>query len=159
MLRSFVCPICKATGDFTHTQRYCPRKKDSQFPSGASLTELKKKKNAAGNFPNMKRMTWPIPSYPMMRNSYTGTTMVKSARPSTKMAMSKEDKEVDTVFDRDRDIAKGHTASFEFKEDGQVAKVFYTTIVEYKEDVKFDKMFHMDRGITEGSFTNEFEEQ
>ena len=64
VLRSFVCPICKATGDFDHTQRYCPRKKDSQFPSGASLTELKKKKNAAGNFPNMKRMTWPIPSYP-----------------------------------------------------------------------------------------------
>merc|ERR1712025_1389957 len=32
------CPICKATGDFAHTQRYCPRNKDGQFNSGASLT-------------------------------------------------------------------------------------------------------------------------
>merc|ERR1711942_478600 len=28
VLRSFTCIICKATGDFAHTQRYCPRNKD-----------------------------------------------------------------------------------------------------------------------------------
>merc|ERR1719470_754021 len=33
-------------------------------------------------------MTWPIPSYPMMCNSYTGTTMSKSPRPANqKMKM------------------------------------------------------------------------
>merc|ERR1719186_2331119 len=35
---------------------------DGQFNSGASLTELKKKKNAAGNFPSSKKNVWPIPS-------------------------------------------------------------------------------------------------
>jgi len=63
VLRSFTCPICKATGDFAHTQRYCPLNKDGQFNSGASLTELKKKKNAAGNFPSCKKMMWPLHSY------------------------------------------------------------------------------------------------
>jgi len=63
VLRSFTCPICKATGDFAHTQRYCPRNKDGQYNSGASLSELKRRKNAAGNFPSSKKkMTCPVPS-------------------------------------------------------------------------------------------------
>jgi len=78
VLRSFTCPICKATGDFAHTQRYCPRNKDGQFNSGASLTDLKRRKNAAGNFPSTKKMTWPIPSS-MLRNSYTGNTKMEYA--------------------------------------------------------------------------------
>merc|ERR1719292_63685 len=66
VLRSFVCTICKATGDFAHTQRYCPRNKDGQYNTGASLSELKKRKNAAGNFPS-KRIgcSNSSPSYPM----------------------------------------------------------------------------------------------
>jgi len=72
VLRSFVCPICKATGDFAHTQRYCPKNVDGRFNHGASLTELKKKKNAAGNFPSHKKMTWPISSYANVCSSYTG---------------------------------------------------------------------------------------
>jgi len=78
VLRSFTCPICKATGDFAHTQRYCPRNKDGQFNSGASLTDLKRRKNAAGNFPSSKKMTWPIPSS-MLRNSYTGNNKMEFA--------------------------------------------------------------------------------
>jgi len=61
VLRSFVCPICKATGDFAHTQRYCPRNKNGQYNTGASLSELKRRKNAAGNFPS-KRIGCPNPS-------------------------------------------------------------------------------------------------
>jgi len=79
VLRSFTCTICKATGDFAHTQRYCPLNKDGQFNTGASLTDLKKKKNAAGNFPNMKRMPWST-------TSHTSNTASKS--PFTRKGMS-----------------------------------------------------------------------
>jgi len=73
VLRSFVCPICKATGDFAHTQRYCPRNKNGHYNIGASLTDLKRRKNAAGNFPTSKKSVWPIPSQSMVRGFYTGT--------------------------------------------------------------------------------------
>eukprot|EP00092_Neocalanus_flemingeri_P040382 GFUD01043981.1.p1 GENE.GFUD01043981.1~~GFUD01043981.1.p1 ORF type:complete len:276 (+),score=81.06 GFUD01043981.1:220-1047(+) len=73
VLRSFTCPICKATGDFAHTQRYCPLNKDGKFNTGASLTELKRKKNAAGNFPS-KRMMWPLNSCSKVYSAYTGVT-------------------------------------------------------------------------------------
>jgi len=73
VLRSFVCPICKATGDFAHTQRYCPRNKNGHYNTGASLTDLKRRKNAAGNFPTSKKSVWPIPSQSMVRGFYTGT--------------------------------------------------------------------------------------
>eukprot|EP00092_Neocalanus_flemingeri_P026500 GFUD01028722.1.p1 GENE.GFUD01028722.1~~GFUD01028722.1.p1 ORF type:complete len:265 (+),score=61.25 GFUD01028722.1:247-1041(+) len=72
VLRSFICPFCKATGDFAHTQRYCPQNKDGKFNSGVSLTDLKKKNNAAGNYPSFRRMTWPLQS------SYPGKSQTPS---------------------------------------------------------------------------------
>jgi len=88
VLRSFVCPICKATGDFAHTQRYCPRNKNGHYNTGASLTDLKRRKNAAGNFPTSKKSVWPIPSQSMVRGFYTGT--MKTVR-STKFPTGKEE--------------------------------------------------------------------
>jgi len=79
VLRSFVCTICKATGDFAHTQRYCPRNKNGQYNTGASLSELKRRKNAAGNFPS-KKIGCPNPSYPM-GGGYAKNTMPKSSPP------------------------------------------------------------------------------
>merc|ERR1712142_67011 len=79
VLRSFTCPICKATGDFAHTQRYCPRNKDGQYNSGASLSELKRRKNAAGNFPSSKKkMTCPVPSA-ILRGPVQGNIKVNFA--------------------------------------------------------------------------------
>jgi len=80
VLRSFTCNICKATGDFAHTQRYCPLNKNGQFTTGASLADLKKKKNAAGNFPSMKRMPWSSVTY--------NTTKSKSSFPISRKGMS-----------------------------------------------------------------------
>ena len=83
VLRRYKCTICHATGDNAHTQRYCPLNKDGKFNGqGASLTELKKKKNAAGNFPGTtKKLTWPLPSQEDVRTAFTGkvkTTAVRS---------------------------------------------------------------------------------
>merc|ERR1719154_1024846 len=50
VLRMYRCSICQATGDQAHTQRYCPLNRDGKYNGqGASLTDLKKKKNAAGS--------------------------------------------------------------------------------------------------------------
>jgi len=59
VLRMYRCSICQATGDQAHTQRYCPLNRDGKYNGqGASLTDLKKKKNAAGNFPGTtKKLT------------------------------------------------------------------------------------------------------
>merc|ERR1712142_707427 len=88
VLRSFTCPICKATGDFAHTQRYCPRNKDGRYNSGASLSELKRRKNAAGNFPSSKKkMTCPVPSA-ILRGPVQGSIKVDFASsPTSSMDM------------------------------------------------------------------------
>merc|ERR1712142_1434152 len=87
VLRSFTCPICKATGDFAHTQRYCPRNKDGQYNSGASLSELKRRKNAAGNFPSSKKkMTCPDPAA-ILRGSVQGNKVDIVSSPTSSKDM------------------------------------------------------------------------
>ena len=82
VLRRYKCTICQATGDNAHTQRYCPLNKDGKYNGqGASLTELKKKKNAAGNFPGTtKKLTWPLPSQEDVRTAFTGKVKTTAAR-------------------------------------------------------------------------------
>jgi len=62
ILSSHVCGICGATGGYAHTIRYCPMNKDGKLSHGASLAELKRRKNAAGNYPMKKRLSSPPPS-------------------------------------------------------------------------------------------------
>ena len=83
VLRRYRCTICHATGDNAHTQRYCPLNKDGKYNGqGASLTELKKKKNAAGNFPGTtKKLTWPLPSQEDVRTAFTGKVKTTAAKP------------------------------------------------------------------------------
>merc|ERR1719402_1881398 len=50
VLRVYTCPVCKATGDKAHTLKYCPENKDGRHNSGASLTDLKKLRNATGRY-------------------------------------------------------------------------------------------------------------
>ena len=82
VLRMYRCSICQATGDHAHTQRYCPLNRDGKYNSqGASLTDLKKKKNAAGNFPGTtKKLTWPLPSQEDVRTAFTGKVKTYAAK-------------------------------------------------------------------------------
>ena len=50
VLRNYRCTLCGATKDSAHTLRYCPLNADGAHNQGASLTELKKKRNAAGSY-------------------------------------------------------------------------------------------------------------
>lgn len=83
VLRMYRCSICQATGDQAHTQRYCPLNRDGKYNGlGASLTDLKKKKNAAGNFPGTtKKLTWPLPSQEDVRTAFTGKVKTIAAKP------------------------------------------------------------------------------
>ena len=75
VLRKYVCNLCGACGDNAHTvrfdvteisgyfrclasmrniSRYCPLNKDGVFSRGASLPQLKTRRNAAGNFSNRR---------------------------------------------------------------------------------------------------------
>jgi len=84
VLRNLVCTVCRATGDFAHTIRYCPLNKDGKYTKGASLIDLKKKKNAAGNIPTTK-LTWPLPSnYTKIFSSCPGFGSYTSASPLVK---------------------------------------------------------------------------
>jgi len=62
VLRKFVCNLCGASGDKAHTLRYCPLNKDGVFNRGASLPQLKTRRNAAGNFSNRRMLCHPLPS-------------------------------------------------------------------------------------------------
>ena len=54
VLRKFTRTLCGAAGDGAHTLRYCPLNKDGAYNSGASLADLKKRRNAAGNSPRVE---------------------------------------------------------------------------------------------------------
>lgn len=104
VLRNLVCTICRASGDFAHTIRYCPLNKDGKYTKGASLIDLKKKKNAAGNTPTTK-LTWPLPSnYTKVFSPYSGfgsytptSPLVKAPAPSpVKLANDVEPKSLPT---------------------------------------------------------------
>merc|ERR1719334_1397119 len=83
ILRSHVCVLCAGTGDSAHTLRYCPLNQDGKYNRGASLTELKRKKNAAGNLPARKKLTLPMPSNMLRSNSEGANCYLPSSPPST----------------------------------------------------------------------------
>jgi len=83
VLRKYVCNLCSASGDHAHTLRYCPLNKDGVFSRGASLPQLKTRRNAAGNFSNRKysnRMLCP-PLHSALRkeeNDYSQVRMLEA---------------------------------------------------------------------------------
>jgi len=66
VLRKFTCTICGATEDKAHTLRYCPLNKDGVYSPGASMVELKSRKNAVGHYPALRvkpvMVCHPLPS-------------------------------------------------------------------------------------------------
>merc|ERR1711915_716615 len=83
ILRSHVCVLCSGTGDVAHTIRYCPLNIDGKYSRGASLTELKRKKNAAGNLPTRKKLTVSMPSRMSRSNSEVADCYLPPSPPTT----------------------------------------------------------------------------
>jgi len=82
ILRSYVCVLCSGTGDLAHTLRYCPLNKDGKYNCGASLTELKRKKNAAGNLPLKKKLTVSMPNRMLRSTSERAECYLTPSPPS-----------------------------------------------------------------------------
>ena len=71
--------------DQAHTQSYCPLNKDGRKgrDRGASLVDLKKRKNAAGNFPTYKKLTAPLHSF-MRQDDASAQSSSESSAPARK---------------------------------------------------------------------------
>ena len=69
---------CGATGDHAHTVSYCPnRDGSSSVLQGASISELKKKKNAAGRY-GRSRSKWIRPAAPVWTPTVSPHSMMYS---------------------------------------------------------------------------------
>ena len=71
ILRTYVCPHCKATGDFAHTQSYCPLLALDTSKQGKKKVDASKPRPmlvSPGGWPQ-----WPLPSYHTAVSAYTGS--------------------------------------------------------------------------------------